>query len=152
MKTPCCSTVFCEECIQNYLLDNDFVCPECESKIKSLDLLVKDEERRKRVREFKEQVMKKKKELAQAAEKEAGEGVKEEEGEKAASDKGKEKEKETAKEGGVKDTPMVVVASTDTQEEEGAIAEDKVRQALSDTKSGEGLLTFRSFCCFPSSS
>ncbi|KAF5336100.1 hypothetical protein D9611_006429 [Ephemerocybe angulata] len=42
VKTPCCGTAYCEECIQSHLLDRDFVCPNCNKKIASLDKLVPD--------------------------------------------------------------------------------------------------------------
>lgn len=47
---PCCSTSFCEECLHNILLDNDFLCPECESRIKNLGKLVVDSGRRERAK------------------------------------------------------------------------------------------------------
>ena len=58
VKTPCCSTSYCEECIQNYLSENDFVCPECESKIKSLKNLIKDEDRRTRAKQYLDDMLK----------------------------------------------------------------------------------------------
>ena len=58
VKTGCCSTSYCEECIHNYLSENDFVCPECESKIKSLKNLTKDEDRRERAKKYLEDTLK----------------------------------------------------------------------------------------------
>lgn len=52
VKTPCCSTTFCEECIQTHLLDNDFTCAECEKRIADLGELQRDDEKRKAVREY----------------------------------------------------------------------------------------------------
>jgi protein MPE1 len=52
VKTPCCSTSFCEPCITKYLTEHDFVCPECESKVKSLEKLKPDEDRRQRVADY----------------------------------------------------------------------------------------------------
>lgn len=52
VKTPCCSTSFCEECIQGHLLEHEFVCESCESKIGSLEELVVDEELRERVGKY----------------------------------------------------------------------------------------------------
>jgi protein MPE1 len=49
IKTPCCGTVYCEDCIQTHLLEHDFVCPNCGQKIPSLDKLAKDSEARQRV-------------------------------------------------------------------------------------------------------
>jgi len=42
VRTPCCDAAFCEECIQNSLLEHAFECPSCESKIPSLDKLSED--------------------------------------------------------------------------------------------------------------
>lgn len=52
MRVPCCNTASCEECIQNYLLEHDFECPMCESKVPSLDALKVDEELRERVKGY----------------------------------------------------------------------------------------------------
>lgn len=75
MKTPCCSTSYCEECIHNYLSENDFVCPECESKVKSLKNLVKDEDRRERAKKYLEDTLQASKAAGEAekAEKEKAE-------------------------------------------------------------------------------
>ena len=77
VKTPCCSKSFCEECIQNYLSENDFVCPECESKVKSLKMLVKDDDRRERAKKYLEDTLKASKEAADklAADGDAADGV-----------------------------------------------------------------------------
>ncbi|KAG9122841.1 hypothetical protein FRC07_000603 [Ceratobasidium sp. 392] len=50
VRTPCCRTTYCEECIQTYLLDHDFVC-RCGKKIASFDRLEADEKRREQVGE-----------------------------------------------------------------------------------------------------
>lgn len=52
VKVPCCSTAYCEECVQSWLLDHDFVCESCESKVGSLEELAPDEELRGRVQEY----------------------------------------------------------------------------------------------------
>ncbi|KAJ3826779.1 DWNN domain-containing protein [Lentinula raphanica] len=52
VKTPCCGTSYCEDCIQTHLLERDFICPSCGKKIASLDKLVPDFERRGRVNEY----------------------------------------------------------------------------------------------------
>lgn len=52
VRTPCCNTAFCEECVQTYLVDHDFECPHCESKVPSLDRLKPDEDLRKRSRNY----------------------------------------------------------------------------------------------------
>ncbi|KAK4056304.1 Protein mpe1 [Microbotryomycetes sp. JL221] len=50
--TPCCSTSFCQDCIQNSLIDNDKLCPECETRIKNFDKLKIDQDRRDRVKKY----------------------------------------------------------------------------------------------------
>ncbi|KAJ9125433.1 hypothetical protein QFC22_000394 [Naganishia vaughanmartiniae] len=52
VRTPCCKTLYCEECIHTTLLEQDFVCPSCESKIVSLDRLKPDDEARQKVEDF----------------------------------------------------------------------------------------------------
>jgi protein MPE1 len=52
VKVPCCSTSYCEECVTSWLLDHDFVCESCESKVGSLEEVVADEELRGRVGEY----------------------------------------------------------------------------------------------------
>ena len=57
VKTPCCSTSFCEECIHTHLLDHEFTCPNCGSRIATLDRLTIDKEMRTRVREYIERTL-----------------------------------------------------------------------------------------------
>lgn len=52
VKTPCCGTSYCEECIQTHLLEHEFICAECEKRIPDLEQLRPDEEARKSVREY----------------------------------------------------------------------------------------------------
>ncbi|KAK7687897.1 hypothetical protein QCA50_009116 [Cerrena zonata] len=52
VKTPCCGTVYCEECIQTHLLERDFVCPSCSAKIQSLDKLIPEKAMRAKVGEY----------------------------------------------------------------------------------------------------
>ncbi len=52
VRTPCCDTAYCEECIQTSLLEHSFECPSCESKVQSLDKLKEDPELRARVRRY----------------------------------------------------------------------------------------------------
>lgn len=52
VKTPCCGTLYCEECIQTYLLERDFACPKCGSRIASLDKLIVDKPMRTKVGDF----------------------------------------------------------------------------------------------------
>ncbi|KAI0644238.1 DWNN domain-containing protein [Trametes meyenii] len=57
VKTPCCGTLFCEECVQTHLLERDFLCPNCARKIPSLDKLIIDKPTRARVHEYVDQEM-----------------------------------------------------------------------------------------------
>ncbi|KAI9725598.1 MAG: hypothetical protein M1828_003086 [Chrysothrix sp. TS-e1954] len=43
MKTPCCGTTYCNDCIENALVNNDLLCPGC-SKDLLIDNLVADED------------------------------------------------------------------------------------------------------------
>lgn len=52
VKTPCCEKAYCEECIQTHLLENDFVCPNCQKKITSLDKLIVNKPLRTRVGDY----------------------------------------------------------------------------------------------------
>ena len=79
VTTPCCSTPFCHECISDYLRANASLCPECESKIKNVTLLKPDLERRKRVSEYVDEMVRSSKENAPEGEEsteqqEAGKG------------------------------------------------------------------------------
>ena len=52
VKTPCCETTYCEECIQTNLLERDFLCPNCGKKVASLDKLVLNKPMRTRVADY----------------------------------------------------------------------------------------------------
>ncbi|KAJ7224243.1 DWNN domain-containing protein [Mycena pura] len=52
VKTPCCGTNYCEECIQAHLLERDFLCPNCAKKITSLDKLMLDKPLRTKVADY----------------------------------------------------------------------------------------------------
>jgi len=52
VKTPCCETSYCEECIQTHLLERDFMCPKCNKKIPSLDKVVMDKPTRTKVADY----------------------------------------------------------------------------------------------------
>ncbi|KNZ74509.1 hypothetical protein J132_06463 [Termitomyces sp. J132] len=52
VKTPCCGTLYCEECIQTHLLERDFICPSCAKKIASLDKLIVDKPTRIKVADY----------------------------------------------------------------------------------------------------
>lgn len=44
VKTPCCGKTFCRDCIENALLSNDFVCPECSTENVLVDNLIVDDD------------------------------------------------------------------------------------------------------------
>lgn len=52
VKTPCCGTQYCEDCIQTHLLERDFICPNCSTKIASLDKLILDKPARTKVMDY----------------------------------------------------------------------------------------------------
>ncbi|KAI1793529.1 DWNN-domain-containing protein [Ganoderma leucocontextum] len=52
VKTPCCGTLYCEECVQTHLLERDFLCPNCARKIPSLDRLIVDKPTRARAHDY----------------------------------------------------------------------------------------------------
>ena len=52
VTTPCCGTLYCEECIQTHLLERDFICPNCAKKIASLDKLIVDKPTRIKVTDY----------------------------------------------------------------------------------------------------
>ncbi|KAG5654353.1 hypothetical protein H0H81_003811 [Sphagnurus paluster] len=52
VKTPCCGTLYCEECIQTHLLERDFICPNCAKKVASLDKLIVDKPMRTKVADY----------------------------------------------------------------------------------------------------
>lgn len=66
-KTPCCGHTYCNDCIENALLDSDFVCPNCSKSGVLLDDLVTDDDMAKRIREYEEEKSKAKKEEAASA-------------------------------------------------------------------------------------
>ena len=54
-KTPCCQTTYCNECITNALLDNDFQCPGCGKNGILLDDLVPDDDIAAKIRSYEEE-------------------------------------------------------------------------------------------------
>ncbi|KDQ61733.1 hypothetical protein JAAARDRAFT_31201 [Jaapia argillacea MUCL 33604] len=52
VKTPCCGTSYCEECIQSILLERDFACPSCGKRIPSLDKVAMDKPTRTKVADY----------------------------------------------------------------------------------------------------
>jgi len=57
VKTPCCGTQYCEECIQTNLLERDFICPNCGKKVASLDKLIVDKPLRTKVTDYIEKML-----------------------------------------------------------------------------------------------
>ncbi|GAA5870741.1 hypothetical protein JCM16303_001571 [Sporobolomyces ruberrimus] len=95
--TPCCSTSFCDECVSNALLDNDMLCPECETRVKNLEKLKPDEGRRERAKKYVDEMVEASKE---AAEREKAERDRDLERKKKEEEKEKERaEKEAASNG-----------------------------------------------------
>lgn len=68
VRTPCCSTLYCEECIQTHLIEHEFQCAECERRIADLTKLKADDQTREAVRAYVDA------ELAKS-ERERGEGI-----------------------------------------------------------------------------
>ena len=48
-KTPCCGKTYCEECVQQALLDSDLVCPGCGTPETLLDALGADDDLQARI-------------------------------------------------------------------------------------------------------
>lgn len=57
VKTPCCGTLYCEDCIQTHLLERDFLCPNCGKKVASLDKLIADKPMRLKVSDYVEKAI-----------------------------------------------------------------------------------------------
>lgn len=69
---PCCSTAFCDECIRSYLVKHANACYECETRLKSVAVLKVDEDRRRRVAEYVQEMVRVGKEAAKVEGAEAG--------------------------------------------------------------------------------
>ena len=67
VNTPCCSTTYCEDCIQTHLLERDFTCPGCNSKIGSLVKLVPNKEVRALTRSYIDKAIEESKAAAEEA-------------------------------------------------------------------------------------
>ncbi|TDL23587.1 DWNN-domain-containing protein [Rickenella mellea] len=66
VKTPCCGALYCEECIQTHLLENDFTCPNCGKKVPSLDRLVMDKPTRTKVADYIDKAIKESQEIEES--------------------------------------------------------------------------------------
>ncbi|KAK7552485.1 DWNN domain-containing protein [Phyllosticta citricarpa] len=74
MKTPCCGMTYCNDCIENALINSDFVCPNCAKDDVFIDNLVPDEEVAAKIKAFEDE---------KAAERKAKEASKSPKSEKA---------------------------------------------------------------------
>jgi protein MPE1 len=52
MKTPCCETTYCNDCITNALIESDFICPGCKSDGVLIDDLKPDSEAVEKMKDF----------------------------------------------------------------------------------------------------
>lgn len=55
VKTPCCGQIYCRTCIENSLIDSDFVCPNCGEQC-LLESLESDTETSDKVKAFQEEM------------------------------------------------------------------------------------------------
>jgi protein MPE1 len=55
VKTPCCGQVYCRTCIENALIDSDFMCPNCGEQC-LLESLESDAETQNKVKAFQEEM------------------------------------------------------------------------------------------------
>lgn len=94
VKTPCCQSLFCEECITTHLLEHEFQCPECSKRVKDLVDLVRDDDIRKQVREYIDAEMDKSERKLQEAEQAAQDELA-----KAKREKEEDEQKERAESG-----------------------------------------------------
>src|ERR1700760_1231448 len=54
MKTPCCSKTYCNQCIEDALVENDLVCPNCGKEV-LLDGLLPDTEMAKKIKAYRDE-------------------------------------------------------------------------------------------------
>jgi protein MPE1 len=71
VKTPCCSKIYCHECIENTLADEDLVCPGCGTENVLIDELATDEEMVQKVKAYVAEKAKEKVDKEQQANEEA---------------------------------------------------------------------------------
>ncbi|KAK4994755.1 Protein mpe1, partial [Cryomyces antarcticus] len=55
MKTPCCGKTYCNDCIENALVNSDLVCPGCSTEGVLIDNLVPDEETNAKIKAYEEE-------------------------------------------------------------------------------------------------
>ncbi|KAF1984383.1 DWNN-domain-containing protein [Aulographum hederae CBS 113979] len=61
MKTPCCGKTYCNDCIENALVNSDLVCPNCSKDGVLIDDLVSDEEMIKKIKDYEKEKAEEKK-------------------------------------------------------------------------------------------
>lgn len=124
-KTPCCSKTYCYQCIEDALIENDLVCPNCGKEV-LIDALLPDNDmalKIKAYRDDKSAAETKAKEAIQEAEAAAAAEIlakQAEAEEKAKKEKAAAKEAKEAK----KKADESVVESTEPKEEQGQSATD----------------------------
>jgi protein MPE1 len=60
MKTPCCGKTYCNDCIENALLESDLTCPGCETENVSLERLEPDTDVIQKIKEYESEKSKQK--------------------------------------------------------------------------------------------
>lgn len=132
VRTPCCSKLFCQECIVNHLLEHEFQCAECDKRVKDLSTLARDDDVRKQVREYIEAEIEKSEKKIEAVEK----------AEKEELDKvQREKDEEKAKlEGANKKEESVETEDVKKEETEGG-GDGNEQQQSQDGQQQEGMGT-----------
>ncbi|UZJ53830.1 hypothetical protein CBS101457_003150 [Exobasidium rhododendri] len=134
VKTPCCSTLFCQECIVNYLLEHEFQCSECDKRVKNLETLTRDDEARKQVREYVDSEIEKSEKKIEEVEKAEKEKLETAQKEKEAKEEEEAKEKAKAEGGtalngeGEKGVKKEVKEEGDDEQQEGDEADQQQLQ------------------------
>lgn len=55
VKTPCCGTTYCKDCIENALLDHDLVCPSCSTENVIIEEATPDEDMVAKIKAYEEE-------------------------------------------------------------------------------------------------
>jgi protein MPE1 len=66
MKTPCCGKTYCNDCIENALVDNDLTCPNCGTEGVLIDDLKSDDDMVAKIRKYEDDKIAEKKAKEQA--------------------------------------------------------------------------------------
>lgn len=56
VKTPCCGKTYCNECIENALVDNDLTCPNCNTPNILIDNLTADDEAKAKIKAYEDEM------------------------------------------------------------------------------------------------